>query len=439
MEPNLRSRLIVPALFLSASLLAAACGKDKSSDTTIAPETTAVATETTAAATETTAAAATDTTASVATETTASVADTTVAATAESTIAAAVGNGPGVGSKKVGFIFVGPKDDFGYNQAAYQGSQAVKARFPDLEVLTAENVPEDDNATRVMEKMISDGAKIIFATSYGHLDPALKVAASHPDVVVIQQGNFISATVPPNSGTYFGTVYEPVFLAGIAAGKATKTNKLGYVYAFPIPQTIANINAFELGAQSVNPAVQTYVVNTSNWCDPAKQAEAAKSLFAQDVDVITQHQDCTATITKAAEEAGKMVVGYHADASALAPKGWVTGSEWKWDDLYIDIVATALSGNFTGSKYNANYRVGFKDGGNPFVQSKNGAIVDDATKALIEEAKTAISGPDGSPFKGPITAQDGSELFPAGVPDYATVESKNTVFVKGVVGQIPKG
>ena len=300
-------------------------------------------------------------------------------------------------------------------------------------------MPEDDNATRVMEKMVSDGAKIIFATSYGHLDPALKVAAAHPDVAVVQQGNFIKDKVPANSGTYFGTVYEPVYLAGIAAGKATKSNKLGYVYAFPIPQTIANINAFELGAQSVNPAVQTLVVNTSNWCDPAKQAEAAKSLFAQGVDVITQHQDCTATITKAAEEAGKMVVGYHADASSLAPKGWLAGSEWSWGDLYADIVTTALSGKFTGSKYNANYRVGFKDGINPFVQSKFGAGVTADTKALIDKAKADISSPAGSPFKGPIMAQDGTTMFPAGVPDYATVESKNTVFVKGVIGEIPKG
>ena len=252
----------------------------------------------------------------------------TTAAGAATTAATAAGRrrrrrrrAPASAAKKIGFIFVGPKDDYGYNQAAYEGSQAVAAAHPDLEVVTAENVPEDDNATRVMEKMIDDGAKIIFATSYGHLDPALKVAADHPDVVVVQQGNVISGTVPANAGTYFGTVYEPVYLAGIAAGKATKSNKLGYVYAFPIPQTIANINAFQLGAQSVNPDVQTYVVNTSNWCDPAKQAEAAKSLFAQGVDVITQHQDCTATITKAAEEAGKMVVGYHADASALAPDG----------------------------------------------------------------------------------------------------------------------
>ena len=442
----MRTRLLVPAFAVSIVMLAAGCGsKSKTPDTTVAAavDTTTPADTTAAVDTTTPAAAGAETTVATGADTTPVVAgaETTVAVstTAAAAAAAATGTGPGLGSKKVGFIFVGPKDDYGYNQAAYEGSQAVKAKHPELEIVTAENVPEDDNATRVMEKMISDGAKVIFATSYGHLDPALKVAAAHPDVVVVQQGNFIKGTVPPNSGTYFGTVYEPVFLAGIAAGKATKSNKLGYVYAFPIPQTIANINAFELGAQSVNPAAQTYVVNTSNWCDPAKQAEAAKSLFAQGVDVVTQHQDCTATITKAAEEAGKMVVGYHADASALAPKGWITGSEWSWGAMYNDIVETAIAGKFTGSKYNANYRVGYKDGANPFVQSKFGPGVDDATKKLIADAKTAISSPDGSPFKGPIMAQDGTEMFAAGVPDYASVESKNTVFVKGVVGAIPKG
>lgn len=352
--------------------------------------------------------------------------------------AAAADAAPGKDSKAVGFIFIGPKDDFGYNQAAFQGSEAVKKAFPDLKVLTAENVPETDEAARVMEGMIDNGAKIIFATSYGHLDPALKVAAAHPDVVVVQQGNLVKDAMPANVGTYFGTVYEPVYLAGIVAGKQTKSNKLGYVYAFPIPQTISNINAFELGAQSVNPAAQTYVVNTSKWCDPAKQAEAAKSLLDQGVDVITQHQDCTSTITKAAEAAGKMVVGYHADASSLAPKGWIAGSEWSWASLYTDIVKTALAGDFTGSKYNANLRKGLKDGENPFVESRFGPSVGAEVKTLVDSAKSRIS-TTGSPFAGPVVAQDGKTLVPGGtVPDYSTIESINTVFVKGVVGELPK-
>jgi basic membrane protein A and related proteins len=382
-------------------------------------------------------------------KTTTAPADSTKAPDASSTTAAAktdttgaakpiAAGAPGKDAKKVGFIFVGPKDDYGYNQAAYEGSQAVAKAMPGVEVLTAENVPEDDSATRVMEDMISKGATIIFATSYGHLDPAVKVAKAHPEVAVIQQGNFIKDAVAPNMGTYFGTVYEPVYLAGIAAGKATKSGKLGYVYAFPIPQTIANINAFALGAQKVRPDASVLTVNTSNWCDPAKQAEAAKSLLGQGVDVLTQHQDCTATVTKTAEAAGAMVVGYHADASSIAPKGWIAGSEWAWADLYMDIVKTAQSGSFTGSKYNANYRVGYKTGSNPFVQSKFGSVIDAETKTLIESEKARIS-KDGSPFTGPIAKQDGSVFIAAGeTPDYAKIEEKNVEFVKGVVGSIPK-
>ena len=358
--------------------------------------------------------------------------DTTSGTSGASTAAA-----PGAGSEAVGFIFVGPKDDVGYNQAAYDGSQAVKAAYPDLEIITAENIPENDEAARVMESMINKGAKILFATSYGHKDPALKVAAAHPEVVVIQQGNIVDGTIPANFGTYFGTVWEPVYLAGIAAGRATKTNKVGFVYAFPISQSIDNINAFQLGAQSVNPAVKTFTVATSAWCDPGKQAEAANSLLSEGVDVVTQHQDCTKTIIEKTEAKGAFTVGYHADGSALAPKGWLTGSEWDWGPMYVDIVKTSLAGDFTGSKYNANYRVGLKTGQNPFVQSVYGPSVTPETKAEIDKAKAAISLPDGSPFKGPVMAQDGSVLFADGVvPDYAAIEDLK-VFVAGVEGKLP--
>ncbi len=344
---------------------------------------------------------------------------------------------PGTGGTAIGFIFVGPKDDVGYNQAAYDGSQEVAKAYPELEVIQAENVPEDANAIRVMEGMIAKGAKILFATSYGHLDQAKAVAAAHPDVVVLQQGNLIEGGAPANLGTYFGTVYERVFLAGIAAGKATKSNKLGYVYAFPITQTTQNIDAFHLGAASVNPAVQTFTVATSDWCNPGKQAAAADSLLSEGVDVITQHQDCTKTIIERTEAAGAFTVGYHADGSALAPNGWLTGSEWDWGPLYVDMVKTVLAGTFTGSKYNDNYRVGLKTGDNPFVQSPYGPSVTPETKALVEAAKAEISKPDGSPFKGPVMDQDGKVIFPAGTtPDYVAIEGQ-TFFVQGVVGKLP--
>jgi basic membrane protein A and related proteins len=336
---------------------------------------------------------------------------------------------------KIGFIFVSTKDDYGYNQAAYEGSQAVAKAFPNMPVLTAENVLENDDSVRVMEGMIRDGAKIIFATSYGHYKYALQVAKAHPEVTVIHQGGLIEGEAPPNFGTFFGTVYEPVYLAGVAAGKMTKTNKLGYVYAYAIPQTRNNINAFELGAKSVNPAAKTYAVATSNWCDVGAQQAAAKSLLSQGVDVMTQHQDCTATVIRAAESAGIYTVGYHADASALAPKGWITGSEWNWGPLYTKITQTIVDGKFKGSEFNKNYRVGYKTGDNPFVASKYGSAVPDDVKKLVDDAKKRISGKDGSPFVGPVTDQDGKMRIAAGtVPDYATIETQD-YFVEGVIGK----
>ncbi|MFL6159297.1 MAG: BMP family ABC transporter substrate-binding protein [Marmoricola sp.] len=358
-------------------------------------------------------------------------------ASATSTESGASG-APGKGTKVVGFIMVGPKDDFGYNQAVYEGSQVIKKEFPDVKVLTAENVPEDDTAATTMEQMISKGAKLIFATSYGHLDAALKVAEKHPDVVVVQQGNTITGKVTANEGTYFGTVYEPMYLAGIAAGASTKTNKLGYVYAFPIPQTIANINAFERGAQSVNPKARTITVSTSDWCNPGKQQAAASSLLSQGVDVLTQHQDCTATVIQAAEKAGAMTVGYHADASELAPKGWLTGAVWNWGPLYTDLVKTVIAGDFVGSKYNANFRVGYKTGTNPFVLAPYGPLVTAATQAKIDAAKAMLSTADGSPFLGPVLDQSGKVRVKAGVaPSYSTNDAMD-YFVQGVVGKLAK-
>ncbi len=332
----------------------------------------------------------------------------------------------------VGFIYVGPKDDFGYNQAAYEGSVAMQESFPDLEVLQAENVPETAESEAVMQDMIDNGADLIFATSYGHLEFAENLAAENPDVVFVHQGGLEQGGLD-NVGTYFGTVYEPVYTAGIAAGEASETGTLGYIYAFPIPQTLANINAFTLGAQSVNPDIETIAVSTGSWCDPALQAQAAQSLIDEGADVLTQHQDCTKTIVEAAEAAGVYSVGYHADASELAPNGWITGSEWDWAALYTDIVQTVVDGKFAESDYNGDFRVGLQTGDNPFIQSAFGSMVSDDAIALIEAAKESfIAG--GSPFAGPVMKQDGSVAWADGEqPTYAEVETMD-FFVKGVIG-----
>jgi basic membrane protein A and related proteins len=334
----------------------------------------------------------------------------------------------------IGVLFVGPRNDYGYNQAAWEGIQELKKELPDVKVLEAENVPETSEASRVMEKMIKDGATVILPTSYGHYEPAKEVAAKHPEVTFLHQGG--PEAVKPNLGTYFGQIYEAQYLTGMAAGLTTKTDKLGYVVAFPIPQTLLNINAFELGAKSVNPKVKTTVVFTANWCDPAKQAEAAKSLLNQGADVLSQHQDCTKTVVETAERSGAMSVGYHADASSLAPKGWLTGSVWNWGPLYTDMVKTALDGKFAGSKYDGVYRVGIED---PTIAlAPFGTAVSAETKAKVEEAEKAMRAGEMEAFTGPIKDQSGKVVIADGESPTAAELETTDYLVEGVIGNIPK-
>jgi simple sugar transport system substrate-binding protein/basic membrane protein A len=348
------------------------------------------------------------------------------------------GSTSGSGTFKVGFIMVGSRQDYGYNQAVYTASQQVAKDMPDVKVVTADNIPENNSVTQTMQSMASSGVKVIFATSYGYFSYAEAFAKANPNVIVLHQGGFEKGTFPPNFGTYWGEAYEPVSLGGMAAGAATKSNKLGYVYAFPISQTIANIDGFELGAQSVNPAAKTYLVNTSNWCDPLKQKEAAQALLSQGVDVLTQHQDCQATVIGAAKAAGAKVVGYHYDAQSLDPAGWLTGSAWNWSPVYEKIITSAKAGTFKGSPYNANWVGTFADHDNPLSLASFGSSVDAATKAKITAEETALEQPGASVFKGPISCQDGTVLVAAGkVMTYDQINNI-TCLVKGVVGTLPK-
>lgn len=359
----------------------------------------------------------------------------------------------GTDATTVGFLYVGPKDDFGYNQAAYEAAVAM-GEATGVEVIHAENVPETvEDAVPVMEDMIAQGATILFPTSFGHFLPAAEVAANNPDVCVVHQGQLESSLESgplDNLGTYFASVFEPVYLAGISAGAVTETNTLGYVYAFPIPQTLQNINAFTLGAQSVNPDATVIAVSTADWCDPAKQAQAAQTLLDQGADVLTQHQDCTKTIIETAEAAGAYSVGYHYDASELAPEGWLTGSDWAWTDLYSDIVSTMIDGGFVDSPYNGDYRIGYQDADAPFVAflpSDFGPAVDGDTQALVADALAMLtSDEDGDGvgdfniFAGPIEDRDGTVQIEDGVlPTYVELDQLmgfGSWFVPGVEGSL---
>lgn len=341
-------------------------------------------------------------------------------------------------SLTVGFIMVGSHSDYGYNQAVYVASQALGKDLSGVKVLTADNIPENNSVTQTMTAMADSGAKVIFATSYGYFPYAEAFAKAHPNVIVLHQGGYLDGTFPANFGTYWGEAYEPVSLGGMAAGGLTKTDKLGFVYAFPISQTIANIDAFELGAQSVNPKAQTYIVNTSNWCDPLKQKEAAAALLSQGVDVLTQHQDCQSTVIEAAKAAGKDVVGYHYDAESLDPSGWLTGSAWDWTPLYESIVKTVMSGKFTGSQYNANFVGTFAAHDNPLTLAPFGSSVPSSLQSKIMTEEKYLDTAGASVFKGPISCSNGTLLVPAGkVMTYAQINSLSCL-VKGVVGTLPK-
>ena len=306
---------------------------------------------------------------------------------------------------KIGFIFVGSQQDLGYNQAAYEGSQFLLKQLPDIEILYAENIPETAQVKSVMEGMIQQGAKVIFATSFGYSGATKELATQHPGIIFLHQGDLESTS---NYGAYFGNIWQLEYAMGQAAGRTTKTNELGFVAAFPIPQTLLNVNAFHLGAQSVNPDVSTTFVLLGDWCDPAKQAAAAQTMLDAGVDVITQHQDCTGTITTAAERADIYVTGYHQDASPAAPNGWLSGAVWNWGPVYTELVTEIKNGTYKTNVFFGGLEEGFVKLA-PF-----GANV---PAEIQEEVLATVEGlRDGSiqPFLGPISDQSGTIRIAAG-------------------------
>jgi simple sugar transport system substrate-binding protein len=334
-----------------------------------------------------------------------------------------------------GFIYVGPKGDYGYNQAHAQGAAAVSG-MPGIKVREEENVPETEAVQKTMESMIElDGASVIFPTSFGYFDPhILKVAQKYPKVTFLHCGGlYQEGKHPANVGSYFGYIDEGQYVAGIVAALTTKTNKLGFIAAKPIPQVLRNINSFTLGARSVNPKATTAVVFTGDWSMPVKEAEAANSLADQGIDVLTMHVDSPKVIVETAEKRGIYVSGYHADQSTLAPKGYLTGANWNWGKVYSDYVNWIKS----GQTYPHLLRGGFKEG---FItMSPYGPAVSDAAKAKADAAKAKLT--DGSLiiYTGPIKDNAGNVVIPAGTARTQTdIElEKMNYLVAGVVGKIP--
>jgi len=331
---------------------------------------------------------------------------------------------------KVGFITVGSVNDWGYNYAHDQGRRFMEAALPkQVETTIVENIPESAEVERVMEKMIANGTRLIFSTSYGYFDPALRVASRHPNVTFEQCGRIVPAS-SKNVGTYFAKQYQPMYISGVVAGRMTKKNNLGFIAAHPVPQVLQNINAFTLGVRSVNPKAKVHVVWTNSWSDAPTEAEAAKGLIELGADVLTMHLDSPITVVQTAEKYGVMTVGYHADLKKFAPKGWLTGEMWNWGPLYVKIAQSVK--NDTWKAGNARY--GMNDGYTKL--SSFGPAVPDTVQKEALGLKKKIEQGNFVVFQGPLKDRDGKDRVASGkLPDADLIESMNW-FVPGVEGNI---
>ncbi|MEG4345156.1 BMP family ABC transporter substrate-binding protein [Microcoleus sp. A003_D6] len=339
----------------------------------------------------------------------------------------------------MGFIYVGPKDDYGYNQAQAEGNAGV-SKLAWVKTVEEANVPETTAVQETMRNMIEqDGATVLFPTSFGYFDPhILKLAKDYPEVQFFHCGGLYQEGKHPNNvGSYFGYIDEGEYVAGIVAAHASKTGKLGFIAAKPIPQVLRNINSFTLGARSIKPEVTTQVIFTGDWSLPVKEADAANSMADQGIDVITCHVDSPKVVMETAEKRGIFCTGYHASQAQLAPKGYLTGAEWDWTNVYskyaemLNAGKTLMNGGIPHL-----VRGGLKDG---FLKlSPYGSAVTAEAKKDADAAKSKFQ--DGSMviYKGEIKDNTGKVVIAQG-KDYkqqdAELEKMNWL-ASGVIGKV---
>ncbi len=331
---------------------------------------------------------------------------------------------------KVAFAYVGPVGDAGWTFAHDNARKAVEAEFGDKVVTTfVENVPESADAERVIRDLVGQGNKLVFGTTFGYMEPMLKVAAESADVKFEHATGYKTAA---NLRTYDSRTYEGAYMAGVVAGSMTKSNVLGVVGSIPIPEVIRNINAFTLGAQSVNAKIKTKVVWVNKWFDPPKEGEGAQSLINGGADVLFQNTDSSAVLQKA-EEKGKFAFGWDSDMSKFGPNAHLASAVINWAPYYKKAVKEALEGSWsTGSSW-----WGVKEGAIDLVSVSDKVPAE--VKGKVDQVKASLK--DGSfvIWKGPIVGQDGKEVLKAGdVADDKFLGGIN-FYVKGVEGKVPTG
>jgi len=326
----------------------------------------------------------------------------------------------------IGALYGGPITDAGYNQAMHEAVMDIKKNIDCVEIIEAENVPDEAGATTTMENMIQQGAKLIIATAFNHQYPALDLSYKYPDVKFEHAGGW---EMGDNFANFFGKPPDGWYLMGQAAGKMTESNKLGFVAAFPLGWTNTFINAFTLGAKSVNPDVETIVAYTFGWGDRAKEADTTNSLINQGADVITMHVDSPSTVISTAESRGVYSIGYqNLAAQQFAPENWISGTGFTLGDKLTWLASTVLDGTWTP----IFLRCGISDG--CMAIAPFGPKVPQEVQDLVMQTKAELESGNLVVFNGPITDQDGNVKVAEG--EVLTDDAMGSVdwFVEGVTG-----
>jgi basic membrane protein A len=330
---------------------------------------------------------------------------------------------------KIAFAYVGPVGDGGWTFAHDNGRKAVEKAYGDKVVTSfVEKVPESADAERVIRDMAAQGNKLIFGTTFGYMEPMLKVAGDTKGVKFEHATGYKQAD---NMRTYDSRTYEGAYMAGVIAGKMSKTGTLGVVGSVPIPEVVRNINSFTLGAQSVNPKVKTKVVWVNEWFNPPKETEAATALINGGADVLFQNTDSSAVL-QTAEKMGKRAFGWDSDMTAYGPKAHLASAVINWGPYYVKSVGEALEGKWTG---NTASWWGVKEGAIDIVSIA--ADVPDDTKKRIDEVKAGLKDGSFSIWKGPITDNTGKELLAKDVVADDKFLGGLKTYVKGVEGKVP--
>jgi basic membrane protein A and related proteins len=332
---------------------------------------------------------------------------------------------------KIAFAYVGPVGDGGWTFAHDNGRKAIEKEFGDKVVTSfVEKVPEAADAERVFRDMVGQGNKLIFGTTFGYMEPMLKVAADHKDVKFEHATGYKQAE---NLRSYDSRTYEGAYMAGIIAGAMTKTNTLGVVGSIPIPEVIRNINSFTLGAQSVNPKIKTRVVWVNEWFNPPKETEAAQSLLNGGADVLFQNTDSSAVL-QTAGKAGKFAFGWDSDMTAYSPEAHLASAIINWGPYYVKATREALEGTWTG---NSAVWWGVKEGAIDIVSISDKVPADIKTK--VETVKAGLKDGSFSIWKGPIMGQDGKEKLAKDTVADDKFLSGVMFYIKGVEGKVPGG